>query len=286
VTAAAYPVGEMTLPLPSTLTPSKIASFKDCALAFRFSVIDKLPEPPTPWTFRGTLVHKALEGLFSSVPRGNRTSDAALSQLEHAWLEAQQGEELAALDLGPGDLDELLSHAASLVTRYFELEDPNSVSTVGVEMPLEARLGPIHVRGIIDRLDEEGGDLVVTDYKTGRAPGEASEQARLAGVHFYAFLCEQALGRRPARVQLLYLSEPMAIVAMPSEQSMRGLRRRSRAVWTAIERACRTGDFRPKPSRLCEHCHYRPYCPAFGGDPDLARAELADPARLALQGGS
>ncbi|MBV9284154.1 MAG: PD-(D/E)XK nuclease family protein, partial [Acidimicrobiia bacterium] len=36
----------MALPLPTSLTPSKVASFKDCALAFRFSAIVRLPEPP------------------------------------------------------------------------------------------------------------------------------------------------------------------------------------------------------------------------------------------------
>ena len=39
----------MALPLPTSLTPSKVASFKDCALAFKFSNIDRLPEPPALW---------------------------------------------------------------------------------------------------------------------------------------------------------------------------------------------------------------------------------------------
>ena len=58
--------------------------------------------------------------------------------------------------------------------------------------------------------------------KTGKVPGVNYEQSRLGGVHFYAFLCEQVFGKLPARIQLLYLSEPTAIVAIPSEQSIRG----------------------------------------------------------------
>ena len=67
----------MALPLPSSLTPSKVASFKDCALAFRFSAIDRLPEPPSPHTTKGTLVHRALELLFC-LEAGERTPLAAL----------------------------------------------------------------------------------------------------------------------------------------------------------------------------------------------------------------
>ena len=75
------------------------------------------------------------------------------------------------------------------------------------------------------------------------------------------------LGRRPDRVQLLYLSEPVAIVHEPTDQSIRGLTMRAKAIWTAVERACEREDFRPKPSRLCNVCSFKQWCPAFGGDP-------------------
>jgi len=103
-------------------------------------------------------------------------------------------------------------------------------------------------------------------------PRVTYEQSKLGGVHFYAFLCEQVLGRRPSKIQLLYLSEPVAIVAQPSDQSIRGLQQRTSAIWTAVEKACEREDFRPHPSRLCDWCSYQAYCPAFGGDPSLARA--------------
>src|SRR5437762_3886726 len=89
----------MALPLPSSLTPSKVASFKDCALAFRFSAIDKLPEPPSPWTVKGTLVHRALELLFWELPAGQRTPAAAADCLARAWDELQVDPEFAELGL-------------------------------------------------------------------------------------------------------------------------------------------------------------------------------------------
>jgi hypothetical protein len=72
-------------------------------------------------------------------------------------------------------------------------------------------------------------------------------------------------------VQLLYLSEPLIITATPTEQSTRGLERKVKAVWAAVERACERDDFRPKPSRLCDWCAFKAYCPAFGGDPEEGR---------------
>ena len=74
----------MPLAPPRTLSPSKVSSFKDCALAFRFSVIDKVPEPPSLPASRGTLVHAALERLFGLVHVA-RTPEAAAACLATAW---------------------------------------------------------------------------------------------------------------------------------------------------------------------------------------------------------
>ena len=264
----------MALELPHALSPSKVAAFPDCALAFRFSAIDRLPEPPAPWTTRGTLVHAALERLFA-LPAPERTLDAALDALVTASRLVRLDPEFTGLGLDPTQEAEFFAEAEGLLHRYFQLEDPTRVHPIGLELRLEASVSGVTLRGIIDRLElDADGELVVTDYKTGKAPVERYEQGRLDGVHFYALLCEQIFGRRPAKVQLLYLADPVAIICRPTPQTSRATERRLGAVWTAVERACLREDFRPRPSRLCDYCAFKPYCPAFGGDPDAAREAL------------
>ena len=56
--------------LPPSLSPSSIAAFKECPLAFKFSYVERLPEPPSAAASKGTLVHKALELLMR--PRAGR----------------------------------------------------------------------------------------------------------------------------------------------------------------------------------------------------------------------
>ena len=264
----------MAFPLPRSLSPSKVSSFTDCALAFRFSVIDRLPEPPSAAATKGTLVHAALERLHL-LPPADRTPEAARVCLADAADELRDDPEYAGLELGPDDEAAFHRDAAELVDNYFRLEDPRGVRPIGLELLLTAEIDGVHLRGIIDRLElDEHGGLVVTDYKTGPAPPTQHERKRLSGVHIYSLLCEQLLGRRPSRVQLLYLRDPLAIVTEPSDRSTRGTRRTLGAVWQAVERACAREDFRPQPSRLCDYCAFQAYCPAFGGDPATAR-ELA-----------
>jgi putative RecB family exonuclease len=268
----------MPLPLPSTLSPSKVSAFRDCALAFRFSAIERLPEPPSVATSRGTLVHSALEKLFG-LPAPERTRAAATTCLAAAGAEFRLDPDFTGLQLDAEAEAGFFAEAAVLVDRYFEIEDPTTVHPIGLELRLTAEVGGLNLVGIIDRLElDADGELVVTDYKTGRAPKERYEQGRLGGVQFYAFLCEQIFGKRPARVQLMYLGDPMVITSTPNDQSIRGLKTRVGAIWAAVERACERDDFRPKPGPLCSWCSYQAFCPSFGGDPSAAAAAFAEPA--------
>jgi len=274
VTGASY-ADPMPLPLPTSLSPSKVSSFTDCALAFRFSAIDRLPDLPSVPAVRGSLVHAALERLFA-LDAADRTVEAALECLAAADEAMQSDPEYADLELDDEAHASFLAEAEQLVHSYFRLEDPTTITPIGIELKLEVELGGVKLRGIIDRLElDADGELVVTDYKTGKAPSEQQEQQRLAGVAFYSLLCERLFGRRPARVQLLHLADPVAIISRPTDRSTRGVERRLAAVWSAVERACEREDFRPNPSRLCDWCGYKAYCPSFGGDIALADAHRA-----------
>lgn len=260
------------LPLPATLTPSKISAFTSCPLAFRLSVIEHLPEPPSPAAVLGTVVHRALQLLYTYAAPAERDLRRALSALEDAFDEMEGDEELVALELDEEARDALSRKAAALIERYFELEDPAAVRPVGLELDLQVEVDGLMLRGIIDRLDVlPDGGLAVVDYKTGRAPRAEQSKSRLFGVQLYALLCEAVIGRRPSVVRLLYLRDRVAISTEPTEMSLRGVRQRAGAVWSAIERGCATSDFRPNPSPLCSWCGFQRYCPAFGGSPDLPR---------------
>jgi putative RecB family exonuclease len=254
----------MPLDPPRTLTPSKVTAFTNCALAFRFSQIEHLPEPPSPHSVKGTLVHAALERLFWLHGPGERSPAAATAELGQAWKDIQEDDEFVQLALAPEEAGAFVADAQSLIDNYFRLEDPNEAHAVGVELGVEAMVDGMRLRGIIDRLDlTPDGRFVVVDYKTGRAPSERFERGSLGGVQTYALLCESVLGQAPAEVRLLYLRQPLAISSAPSEQTIRGQRKRAVAVWTAIERACHAEDFRPNVGPLCDYCHFKTSCPAF-----------------------
>lgn len=264
----------MALPLPRSLSPSSLSNFTSCGLQFRFTAVERLPETASVAATRGTLVHSALEVLFG-LPAHERRPERAEECLQVAAERMRTDPQWIELGLSDDDQAAMLDDSRKLLNGYFALEDPATVQAIGLELKMEVDIGGVTVRGIIDRLDLVDGELVVTDYKTGRAPGDNWARQKMLGVHVYSLMCEQTFGRRPVRVQLLHLAEPVAIVAEPTGQSSAGLTRKLQAVWRAVETACENDDFQARPSPACNWCSFQKWCPAFGGDPDQAARDLA-----------
>ena len=261
--------------VPTSLSPSRVESFLSCPMAFRFSSIEKLPEPPSVHTTRGSLVHRALELLFMNQPT-DRTTETAINSLDTAIAEYRSDPDFTDLGLSEDQAAVFFKEALDLVHAYLAMEDPSTIREIGIELRLEATVDQLTLRGIIDRLELNAeGELIVTDYKTGRAPSAQYQQKSFNGVHFYSFLCQAVLGRRPAKIRLMYLKTGEVIETTPSEQSVRAVTMRTTAVWKAVEKACQTGNFQPRPGGLCGGCSFKRWCPAFGGDPTVAAVEAS-----------
>ncbi|MGH8961375.1 MAG: RecB family exonuclease [Jatrophihabitantaceae bacterium] len=254
-----------------SLSPSRAADFKTCPLLYRFRTIDRLPEAPSLAATRGTVVHAVLEELFD-LPAGERTLAAARSMLPGAWQRVLEEEpEAAALFAADSDGSELadwLASAAELLGNYFALEDPTRLEPAAREEKVEVVIDGLRLRGYVDRLDiSPAGDLRVVDYKTGTTPREAFEGKALFQMKFYALVLWRTRGVVPRQLRLMYLADTDTLSYTPEADELAKFERTLKAIWAAIERATRTGDFRPNPSRLCDWCDHHALCPAKGGTP-------------------
>ena len=210
-----------------------------CPLLYRFRVIDRLPEPPTTATARGTLVHAALERLFD-LPAAGRTPEAARALLAGEWDRlAAEEPDLAALFENEAERTAWLASATAVVDAYFTLEDPRRLEPAEREAYVETTLeSGLRLRGYIDRLDvAPGGDIRIVDYKTGRAPREAYEASALFQMKFYALVIWRLRGQVPRLLQLMYLAEGEVLRYSPDESDLLATERKVAALWKAIERA-------------------------------------------------
>lgn len=252
------------------LSPSRANDFLQCPQLFRFRVIDRLPEPPSSAAARGTLVHAVLEHLFD-LPAAERTLAAAHALLPDQWATLlERNPDVAELFAQPADLAEWLTSAEALLATYFTLEDPTRIEPRERELMVSTELeeGGPQLRGIVDRVDvAPNGWVRVVDYKTGRSPRAGFESSALFQMRFYAYVIWRTRGVLPKRLQLEYLGDGVVLTHEPTEPEMATIEARVRSIWAGIEDAARTGDWRPRTSKLCDWCSFKALCPAFGGTP-------------------
>ncbi|MFJ7067350.1 RecB family exonuclease [Streptomyces sp. NPDC101115] len=285
------PVGAVEARPPVSLSPSRASDFMQCPLLYRFRVIDRLPEKPSAAATRGTLVHAVLERLFDA-PAVERTVPRAKALIPGQWdrlLESRP--ELADLFAetaeGPGGaadasdtdptepraekLARWLSEAEALVERWFTLEDPTRLEPAERELFVETELASgLRLRGVIDRVDvAPTGEVRIVDYKTGKAPRPEYSEGALFQMKFYALVVWRLKNVVPRRLQLVYLGSGDVLTYDPVEADLLRVERKLQALWEAIRLATETGDWRPRPTKLCGWCDHQAVCPEFGGTPPV-----------------
>lgn len=249
------------------LSPSSARDFKSCPQLFKYRAVDRLPEPVSSAQAKGSLVHSVLQRIFLEPPE-TRTQERAEELLTRLWNEVDDDAEVRPTELDPVDEAKWFAESMRLLRNYFRLEDPRGLSASKLEWWVEYELPDIHLRGIIDRLEErDDGSWILTDYKTGRVPSTQRELAAFFGLRFYALVCWRAFGIIPAQIRLVYLSDPSVLTLDPHERMLVAFEKQMQALGRAISRAHDTEDWRPSPSPLCMHCSFQPHCPAWSENP-------------------
>lgn len=246
------------------LSPSRASDFKQCPQLFKFRAIDKLPEPATIYQARGTTAHLALQRLFD-LPAADRDAAALYDLFRSAWVEIRDDEYPELFN----SVDEERAwglESLELLANYFAIEDPSSFDPLECELDMTEELDGITIRGILDRMEEVDGKLIITDYKTGKAPPERYAIPAFFALKIYGLLIRRRTGRTPDALRLMYLNGPTVYTIEVNDRQLDAMDRQLRALWSAIERALQREEFPPRPSRLCDWCSFQEFCPAFGGD--------------------
>jgi len=253
-------------------TPTRLATWLDCPRKYRMSYLDR-PAPPKgpPWAHNsvGASVHNALAAWWR-LPLSRRTAQAAGALLIQGWI----GEGFA----GNAQSASYRDWARSLVEGYVSGLDPAD-EPVGVERTVATRTDKIAVSGRIDRLDarprpdgEEGTELVVVDYKTGRHVLSVDDARSSLALALYALAASRVLRRDCRRVELHHLPSGRVLAWEHTDETLGRHLRRAEDV--AAE--CADADermraplprekydevFPPQPRPACGWCDYLRHCP-------------------------
>jgi putative RecB family exonuclease len=263
-----------TFAVPDSLSPSSTSTFQNCPLQFRFQNIQKLPQPPGVAAVKGNVVHRALELLFGLDAEG-RTPEALHAFLAQAKTEFEPTYDITGLNLSEPAAAKFWNECTALVNNYLQMEDPQQIHPIDVELWVTAPLKGFLLRGFIDRVERDAnGGIVISDYKTGKAPRANDVDNRMMQLHMYAYMLNDMRGEVPTSIQLLYIKDGVRHTRTPTAQTLSFVAKRTNALFTAIEKACTTALFPTKKSGLCFYCNFQRWCPEFGGNPEKAEHEV------------
>src|SRR5579864_1625888 len=201
-------------PMVASLSPSSMATWRQCPKRFFFEKILRLDVEPSEPAVCGSFVHLVLEHLMA-MPAGQRTDTEARRIAGELWpvFSADTDSRFGELGLDDTATRAFKQRAWAGIAGYFKIEDPNAIAVLGTEQEVRAELDGAPVYGIIDRVDQGADGLVVTDYKSGKAPSwEDEREEKLGQLRTYAALLE-ATGQRVTELRLLFVSPQLSAAA-------------------------------------------------------------------------
>lgn len=248
--------------IPKHLSPSSIGTWQQCPLRFRYSRLDKIPEPATEAQLLGSMTHEILELLYAEEPE-NRTTATARALAASLWNTKWQ-DEVVVLNLSDEDLRRFRWQVWWCVEALFSLEDPRSVTLAGIEHRVTTSIGDVTLLGIIDRWEMlPDGTVKIGDYKTGKKPRPQYEGEKKFQLTVYKSLVEDELNLPVTQTELLYLKDGIRWVYQPSDEDVALMKETVVRVWQEIVDACSSGNFETRTSVLCGWCSYKNMCPAW-----------------------
>lgn len=254
-------LGNIPYTMPKYLSPSAIGTFNQCPMRYRFSKLDKIPEPSTEAQVLGSYVHEVLELLFQ-IPAEDRTESSARGIAKNLW-EEKWGEEYFSLDK-KSDRNEFRWKVWWCIENYFSLEDPTSFTPEGLESKVEGDIDGVPIFGIIDRWNiSDSGKLIISDYKTGKKPRPQYEWEKKMQIMIYVELLEKMLGLEAEKAELIYLKSPSRAVYEPNAKIRNEVKVTLRNTWDELTDSCSTGEFECRTGPLCNWCSFKQICPAW-----------------------
>ena len=241
------------------LSPSSASMFRQCPQRWKFRYVDGLPDPPGEAALTSAFAHRVLEELLNVEPSA-RTLDRARGFAKQIWSESTSCKDFVALDLDADAVRNFKWTAWRAIEGLWEIEDPKSVDVIDTETEVSVEIGGVPFIGHIDRVEVTIDGLIVSDYKSRRAPGRSISED-LDQVLLYAAALGEIHGTLPAGVRLMYLGQRIVETAVTVEAvaEVTGSWRHGGSVAPALGRC----EFPPRPSPFCGSCAFVHHCPSL-----------------------
>jgi len=248
---------------------SRLSTFEQCPLKFRFQYIDKVerPEEEGVEAFLGSRVHETLEKLYKDLKfmKENSLQDL-LAFFDKQWN--KHWNDSIIIVRKEYNSENYRKLGIKYVTDYYNRFKPfNQGKTIATEKRITIKLddkGKYKMQGYIDRLGFKDGYYEVHDYKTNaNLPIEEYLIGdRQLALYSLAILKSYQDAKKTRQIWH-FLAFDKDIILEKTKKELEQLKKDTITLIKKIELHKKRNDFPAKTSRLCDWCEFRPQCPQW-----------------------
>ena len=258
--ASAVPVASrsgqwFTLPpakdLSARLSATAIETYETCPLQFKLEREWRIPsEVPAAMQY-GAAMHRVLRTYYDSVRFQRPMAEEEVINLFRADLAGARLEDAYQQKLYE-------KQGIEQLIEFLRIAQTSPLAVLHTEEQFEMKIGETTIVGRMDRVDQlAGGEVVITDYKTGKPKSQedADESLQLS---IYALAAAEKWKYKVDHLVFYNLEENAPITTRRSTQQLQGARLKVEEVAEDIG----AGKYDAKTGYHCRFCAYRNLCPA------------------------
>jgi len=236
------------------LSPSKIQTYEECPLKFKFQHVLRVPTPSKTYFGMGTAIHAVAENLTKMQKTGTKpTEKVALEILEKQWDTSSYRNQRTKENQ---DKDK----SKEMIKTYLQWSEQNPNTPVDVEPKFKIILNDVTISGKIDRVEmTPDGEYEVIDFKTGYAYKTKNTIKDDVQMNIYALGTEKLYGKLPKKTSLFYIKFDKMVTHFIEEGKLEEFKKELSNTIDAIF----DEKFDADPEyRKCSRCDYANICDA------------------------
>ncbi len=240
-----------------SLSATDIETYRTCPLKYKFVRIYSIPQEQTVQQRFGILFHNVLDRFHSELVKtpgsenGRGSLDRLIGLFEFGWTRSGLG--------STDDEQQLHEKAIAALHKYHKSFQASEGKPIWLERNFSFQIGPNHMRGRVDRIDElPDGSYELIDYKTGR-PKRKSELKDDIQLSLYQIGAMEAWQLEASEQSYYYVLDDKKVPVSRTQAEIDEVRETVNVVASEIV----SQEFEPTPSwAACRLCGFQMICPA------------------------
>lgn len=233
------------------LNATKIKTYKDCPLKFKFEYVMEVPTKVRTYLDVGKTLHFVAKHLTECQMKGiEPTEELAFEIFEKEWNTRSFQSETQE--------KQTKEKAIDMIKTYLKWILHNKNTPVAAEKLFRIEIEGVPFRGSIDRVEKTpDGKFVVIDFKTGRVYENKQSIKKDPQMNIYALGVENQYKELPINTSLFYLKDDKIIPNEIDESQVRAVKEE---IGNAVK-AILNEEFEATPSyQTCRNCEYQSIC--------------------------